>query len=139
MAPARTFEQDWNEPQPSADRPADLPYTTENERTWALFMHLSHLVGLFVGIPLVTPLILWLIKKDESAFLDDHGKETLNFEISLILYAIVATLVALPTCGLGFLMLLPLWALGIIGTTMGIAAGSKGRYFRYPMTLRLVT
>jgi hypothetical protein len=139
MAPARPFEQDWHGVDPSSDRPADLPPTTESERTWALFIHLSHMVGLFMGIPIVTPLILWLIKKDESSFLDDHGKEAMNFEISLIIYAIGATLIALPTCGIGFIMLLPLWGLGIAGCIMGVVAASKGRFFRYPMTLRLIT
>ncbi len=131
---------------PPIDRDAfaggDMPAATDEERTWALFMHLSHLVALFIGIPVVTPLILWAVKKDQSEFLDDQGKEAINFEISLLIWFVVTgvggAIIGVLTCGVGFVLLAVPWILGVVGTIMGTVASTKGRYFRYPMCWRFI-
>ncbi len=114
------------------------PHAAEGERTYAMFMHLT-LIASHMGVPIVPALIMWLIKKDKSPYLDDHGREALNFQFSLICYAIGAFLVGLVTCGAGFLLYLPLYALGIVGMILASVAANKGEYYRYPMTIRFLS
>jgi uncharacterized Tic20 family protein len=120
----------------------------EWERTYASWTHLGCLIGDIVaafsaniGIPLIVllALVLWLVKRDQSPFVDDHGREALNFQISLTLYTFVLLPVAaLLTCGVGLLLILPIAALGIIGTAQASGAARRGEYYRYPACLRLV-
>ncbi len=123
------------------------PDATESERTYATLMHLS-LLGYFAVwiLMFAAPLIMWLIKKDESRFIDDHGRETLNFHISLTIYSFVLPLVAglltAVTCGLAaplvvIAFFLP-FILGIVGMIAASVAANKGEYYRYPMTLRFI-
>ncbi len=125
---------------------ASLPPVDEQDRLWALFFHLSQFVFLFVGIPVVVPLVLWLIKKDDSPYLDDQGKEATNFSISIIVWMVImivgGVVLGTITCGIGFLLgpllaLVP-WVVGIVGTIMGIVASNRGQYFRYPMCFRFI-
>jgi uncharacterized protein len=112
---------------------------TSEDKTWAMLCHLSGFLGYFGVIPFASilgPLIVWLLKRDKSSFVDEHGKEALNFQITMsIAYAIVFLLCFVF---IGFL-LLPLWGLWLIVLVV-IAAikASNGEYFRYPLTLRLV-
>ena len=64
-------------------------------RTWGIFCHLGAL-SMYLGVPLgniLVPLIIWLIKKDDLPLVDEHGKQSLNFQISLMLYAVIAAIV----------------------------------------------
>ncbi len=82
------------------------------------------------------PLILWLIKKDESPFVDNQGKESLNFQISISIYCLVSAILILIVVGI-FLLI----ALGILDVVFVIIASIKansGEKYRYPLTLRLV-
>lgn len=104
-------------------------FATEGERTWGM---LTHLAG-FLPFPILAPLIVWLVKRDESPFLDDHGREALNFQISIWLYGLIATF----TC-VG-IVLLPI--LGIVNVVCMIVMATRayaGEYIRYPMTIRFV-
>jgi uncharacterized Tic20 family protein len=107
------------------------------EKQWAMFAHLSALVGFLIPFGSVLgPLIIWQIKKNEMPFVDDQGKEALNFQIT-VLIAVIACLV-LSVIVIGFL-LLPI--VGIAALVLTIMAGIKannGETYRYPFTLRLV-
>lgn len=106
------------------------------ETTYAVFTHLMLVVG-SMTIPIVPALIMWLIKRNESPFVDDHGREVLNFQISLTLYVIISS--ALMLCGVGFVLLPLLLVGGFIAMIFGAIAAGKGEYFRYPATLRFLT
>ncbi len=118
----------------------------QEEVRWAAAAHLSVLVGL-VGIPgLLGPLVIWLIKKGESEFLDAQAKEALNFSLSLAIYivALVALIIIVSinesVAGI-VLFSLALAAALITGLILPIVAGVKaanGDSYRYPLTLRLV-
>ncbi len=110
--------------------------TEPHERTYAMFEHLSLLVVHFIGVPVVVPLIMWLAKRDQSAYIDDHGKEALNFQISLVIYALISGVLFL--CGIGIVLLIGVYVLGIIGMILAAVAAHKGRLYRYPMCLRLI-
>lgn len=112
------------------------PDAPENERSYALATHLSLLAIHLIGIPGIIPLTMWLIRKGVSPFLDDHCKEALNFQISLLIYGIAC----IPLCAIlvGFPLLFGVYALGIVGCIMGAMAAYRGEFFRYPMTIRLI-
>jgi|SRR6218665_573951 len=112
------------------------PAPTADEKTWGMLAHLSALVTGFFGLPFIGPLLVMLTKGKESAWVDQHAKEALNFQIT----ATVAIWVAAVTmfCLVGFL-LLPL--VGLAALVLTIVAGVKannGEMFRYPATVRLV-
>ena len=102
---------------------------------------LCHLTGLssFVGVPgFVGPLIIWLLRKDEQPFVDDQGKESLNFQITMILAAVVISIAGLVTCGIGYFLLLVLLVALVVFCIIGSVKASNGEYYRYPMTIRLI-
>lgn len=115
------------------------PDATPDHRTYAGFIHLASLANLALPLAgVIAPLIMWLVKRDQSPFIDDHGKEAVNFQITLLLYSLAVTVAGFITCGLGFFLgFLPLalWILGLIQATM---AANRGEFYRYPMTLRLI-
>lgn len=124
MAPAMPFER------------ATDPQATPDERTFATFMHLTVLLCHFA--PVIGPLIMWQIKKDQSPYLDDHGREAVNFQISLVVYAIAFAIVGAITCGVGFLLYLPLYALALVGMILAAVAANRGQFYRYPACLRFI-
>lgn len=120
-----------------------------SDRAWPVLCHLSALI-LFLGIPfgnIIGPLIVWLIKRGDSAEADYHGREALNFNISWTLYMIVAgcVTVALMFILIGFLMLPLLIGAAIIVPIIqliliivaSVKAGN-GTYYRYPLTIRFL-
>lgn len=118
------------------------------ETQYAMWCHLGPLIGGVVGaasqgiafwVPLVIAIVLWRIKADESPFIDDHGRESVNFQISLFLLGLIAVLVGMATCGLGLIVTIPaVLILGLIGMIMGSVAGSRAEYFRYPACFRFL-
>lgn len=96
----------------------------------------SHLVCLVLPVPVVPQLIFWLLLKDKSPFIDDHGKEALNFQISIVLYAFIFGLLIFILIGIPLLIALPFFQI-IFAIVAAIAAG-RGAYYRYPMTIRLI-
>lgn len=119
-------------PPPSQPQPVETTIqTTSEERMLAM---LCHLLGLFTNF--VGPLVLWLIKKDESKFVDNQGKEALNFQITLAIGWVIAGVLSFACIGL---ILLP--AIGIANIVFSIiaaVAANKGETYRYPVCLRLV-
>ncbi|HOJ84502.1 MAG TPA: DUF4870 domain-containing protein [Bacillota bacterium] len=113
---------------------------TREEKNYAM---LAHLLALAVFIlpsfgNIIGPLIIWLIKKDESAFVDKNGKESLNFQISVTIYMIAA--VILTVLSLGILFLLPVavsivWLVYVVIATVKV---SNGEDYSYPMTIRFI-
>lgn len=93
-----------------------------------------YVVSLFV--PIIGPLIIWLIKKDESAFIDYHGREYFNFFISYSVYSVISGILVLLLVGI-FL----LWILGIMALVFTIIAAVKayeGNEYRFPLIFRLI-
>lgn len=125
---------------------------TSSERQYAMFNHLAGLLSLvdFAIIGFVASLVMWLVKRDESEFLDDHGKEAVNFQISLFLYVVIGViaggLFVLLTLGLGALLVVPLAIIGgvfifvlrLVGCIMAAIAANRGEFYRYPMCIRLI-
>ena len=109
------------------DSQADVDYT-------ALGMHLSPLAFFWIGpFAFAIPLVLWLVRKDQSAFADDHGREVLNFLISQLILTI-----ALAVSVVGWLFIVPFLVVGVVSMIRGAVAVSRQEYFRYPMTIRFL-
>lgn len=115
------------------------PNVTDDDRTYALLMHLSVIAHLFLtGFAILIPILMWRLRSDRSPFVDDHGREAVNFQITLILYTIIAIPIAIITCGVGGVIALIPYPLGIIGVILASMAANRGEYFRYPMTIRFL-
>jgi hypothetical protein len=109
-----------------------------SERNWAVAAHLSGLLGLAVwavGIVL-GPLIVWLIKKDEMPFLNDQGREALNFQITIFLAGVVCSALIFLLIGVPLLFALAIFDL--VFMIIGAVKASDGVAYRYPVNLRLV-
>jgi len=106
---------------------------TEDERTWGLLAHLSCFIAGLVGLPFLGPLVVLFAKKDQSAFVEEHAREALNFQIAVI----VAALVCGATC-VG-IILLPVVLIGaIVYPILGALEANKGNSYRYPYSIRFI-
>lgn len=124
-------------PPPPAAPPPPSGDSSQEARQWAMFAHLSALVGFLIPLGSVLgPLIIWQVKKNEFAFVDDQGKEALNFQIT-VLIAVLACLV-LSVVIIGFLLLPVVGIAALVLTIMGGIKANNGETYRYPFTLRLI-
>lgn len=114
-------------PQAPAQPPA-LP--NENDNLWILFSHLS----LLVGVGLIVPLIIYLVKKDESPAVAYHAKEALNFHISITIYSLVCAV----TC-VGIVLIPVIGIAAMVFSIIAAVRASDPIPYRYPLTLRLVS
>jgi len=108
-----------------------------------MLAHLSAFIGL-LGIPSpVGPLIVWLTQREQDPYIDDQGREALNFNISVAIYFVVMFIASFVTFGLLLILTIPAFiALGIAWVVLVIIAAVKannGEPFRYPMTIRLIS
>ena len=112
---------------------------TRDELNWAMLSHLLALVG-YVGVPfgnVIAPLIIYLMKKDESPFVADQARESLNFQISVCIYLLISGVLVLIL--IGFLLLAVVWVAGAILTIIASVKAANGEAYRYPLTLRLIS
>ncbi len=120
------------------DHPRAAAGVQEWERTYATFLHLT-LLAVHAFVPVVPALAMWLIKRERSPFIDDHGREAVNFQISLVIYALAGVVAGFLTCGVGWWVILPAtYILGIVGMIRGAMDAHRGLFYRYPMCLRFV-
>ncbi|TAL90218.1 MAG: DUF4870 domain-containing protein [Rhodanobacter sp.] len=107
------------------------------ERQWAMFAHLSALFGLVVPLgSVIGPLVMWLIKKDTMPFVNDQGKEALNFNITMLIAAIVCWILVFIL--VGFLLLPILVIFWLVFVVIATIKANEGVLYRYPFALRLV-
>ena len=124
---------------------AAMTLTTDaSARQWAVFAHLSALLALFIGLPFVGPLVIYLVKKDDHPFIADQAREALNFNLSVFIYEVVGAIVAviLTIVLIGLLIFPVLIAIAIAWLVLVIVAAVKansGEPYRYPLTIRMVS
>jgi uncharacterized Tic20 family protein len=107
------------------------------ERQWGLFAHLAALSGFIIPFGnMLGPLIVWQIKKNEMPFVDDQGKEALNFQITVTLAVLVCIVLMFVLIGL---LLLPVVGIAaLVLTIIGAIKANEGQRYRYPFALRLI-
>ena len=142
---------------PPHTSPADTPLTappanggsglavSQEDRTMGMACHLSAFAGLLIPFGnIIGPLIVWQVKKKDSAFVDDQGKEALNFQITVTIAAVAATIVGLLLMFVLIgIVVLPLLVLAVLAYTVifTIIAGIKangGERYRYPINIRML-
>lgn len=126
---------------PHGDDDDELPpgFPSDAERNWAVFCHLGgfalYLLPFAFGHILV-PLVIWLTKRHDSAFIEENGREALNFQISITIYAIGAGALAFLLIGLPLLFALAVFQFVLM--VVASVRASQGEVYRYPLTLRLL-
>lgn len=120
----------------SLDHIDELQQSTPDERNIALLAHLGTFFGGFI-----VPLVIWLVKKDESKYISEHAKESLNFQVSLIIYLVGSVFVFLISFLVFGIFLIMMVAIGIsilslVATILASINASQGKFFKYPLTIR---
>ena len=111
---------------------------SSSDRTWAIIAHASAFIGLIIPLGnIIAPLIIWAIKKDESRFVDENGKQAVNFQITWTILLAIAALSILVLVGL---LLLPLLALAWFALIIiAILRASNDQVYDYPLTIDLIS
>jgi uncharacterized Tic20 family protein len=113
--------------------------TPENrdERMWAMFCHLSALIGFIIPFGnIIAPLVLWTLKKEEYPLVNDQGKEALNFQISMTIYVIASIILIFVVIGIILLILLGIFSLIVI--IIAAIKANEGEKYRYPLAIRFL-
>jgi uncharacterized protein len=118
--------------------PPPAPSASSDIRTWCVLCHAAALLGLFFHFlgHLLGPLIVWLVKRGDSPEVDAHGKESLNFQISMLVYDAVAAILCIVLIGIP--LLIALWVLNTVLVIIASIQASEGKFYRYPITIRLI-
>lgn len=134
------------EPPASTEEPANVQQeqvskeVNKDARMWAMFCHLIGLAALLPVVPLfggaIGALIIWQIKKDEHPFVDEQGKEALNFQISILIYAIVAGLLIFACVGAFLLPVVIIF--DIVFLIIAAIKANNGFHYRYPLCIRFI-
>jgi uncharacterized Tic20 family protein len=118
-------------PPPAAALPPPSPGMTSDEKLWAIGCHLS----IFLGVPFILPLIVFLVKREESALIAAHAREALNFHLSLLLYAVCCLPFFFFLFCIPLMVLPPIWLAGFILAIIAAVKASEGGFFKYPLTI----
>ena len=105
---------------------------------WAMICHIVALVGLFgngIGF-VVGPLIVWLVKKEEDPFIDEQGKEAVNFQITMFIALIISGILCLVL--IGFVLLFLVFIFMVVFPIIAAIKANEGTHYRYPMTIRFI-
>lgn len=114
---------------PQAD--AQVVAASKDDRTMAMLAHL-------LGITLLGSVLIWVLKKDQSPFVDDQGKEAVNFTITALIGYVGMIIFSIVTLGFGAL-LFPFYCLAVLGLCIyGAVKANSGVQFRYPLNIRLI-
>jgi len=107
-----------------------------DERTWGMLCHLAAFAGFIPFGNIVGPLIVYSIKRQEYDFVEDQGKESLNFQITMTIALMVSAILTIIVIGL--LMLLVVGLFSIVFTVIGAVKAAQGEFYRYPLTIRFL-
>src|SRR5215213_11525631 len=121
---------------PAGGRPAGPPMSPDQERLWGMLAHLLSFVAAYLALGFVAPLLVLLVFGPRSAYVRAHAVESLNFNLTWLLYAIIGVVLAFLLIGIPILI-----ALGIAYLVLVIIASvraNNGEFFRYPLTIRFV-
>ena len=111
---------------------------SKDEQNWAMACHLAALSGFIIPLGnVIGPLVVWLIKKDTMPMVNQHGKESLNFQITVLIAFMVCLVLTLVVIGVVLMFVVGIGALVL--TIMAAVKVSNGQFdYKYPFTLRLV-
>jgi uncharacterized Tic20 family protein len=110
----------------------------KDARTWAMFCHLAGLAGFVIPVVgnIVAPLVIWQVKKEDFPFVDEHGKEAVNFQISMSLYGLIC--IPLFFVCIGPFLLAAVGIVDLVFLLIAAVKANNGEHYRYPLTIRFV-
>jgi len=117
--------------------PARMALRPDEERMWGGAAHWSALVASVVGLAFLGPLIVMLTKGNESAYVRRQSVESLNFQLSMLIYGVVSAVLMLVL--IGFLLILVVGILWLVFTVIASVKASNGEEYHYPLTIRMVS
>lgn len=122
-----------------SEEPQVSPQTpSKDEQNWAMICHLSALAGFIIPFGnLIGPLVVWQMKKDTMPLVDQHGKEALNFQITVTIAALICVVLMLVLIGVFLIMIVGLGAL-VFTIIAGIKVANGELDYKYPFALRLI-
>ena len=127
---------EYGTPMPPPFGQAQAQLSPGDERTWGMLSHLSALLGLFISLNFLGPLIIYLVYRERSAYVRRQSAEALNFNLSITIYLIVSGILILLLIGIILLpVVLVFWLVEVI---IASVAANRGDEHRYPLTLRFV-
>lgn len=119
------------------DEQQDVITPSKDERNWAMFCHLSALVGFIIPLgSILGPLVLWLMKKDEMPMVAEHGRKALNFQLTMLLAYIVCFMLLFVVVGVILLPIVCIFA--FIMVVIAAIKASDGKSFDYPLSINFV-
>lgn len=128
---------DFNETSINQDQHQATNVLTKDEKMWAMLAHLSAVVGFIIPFGnVIAPLLIWILKKDESAFINDQGKEALNFQISITIYVLISVVLMILLIGIVLLVIIGIFSL--IFVVIASINSFDGKAYRYPLTFRVI-
>ncbi len=117
--------------------PVASSVVSSEDRTWAMVVHLSAFAGhVFPFAHIIAPLVVWLVRRESSAFVNDQGKEAVNAQISVTIYAAVAGVLCFVLIGVP--LLIGLYCANFVFVIVAAIAAYDGKTYRYPLIFRLV-
>jgi uncharacterized protein len=122
---------------PAGGRPAGPPMSPDQERLWGMLAHLLSFVAAYLALGFVAPLVVLLVFGPRSAYVRAHAVESLNFNLSWLLYAIVGGILLI--IGIGVLILIALGIAYVVLVIIASVQANNGRFFRYPLTIRFIS
>ncbi len=115
----------------------NITYQSNDERTMAMLCHLSALAMFIIPFGNVLgPLLVWLTKRDQYPEVDRQGKDALNFQLSMMLYAFVAGILVILL--VGFLLLIALGVLNLVVIIIASVKANNGERYDYPFAIRFI-
>ncbi len=109
----------------------------KDERMWGMFCHLSALSGFIIPFGnLIGPLIIYSMKKDEYSFVADQGKESLNFQISVMIYLVSGGVISIFF--VGFFLITAIALASLILSVIASVRANDGEYYRYPLSIKFI-
>lgn len=107
------------------------------ENQLAMLIHLSTLIGFVIPFGnIIAPLVLWQLKRAEYPGLEEHGKEAVNFQISVTIYTIISSILAFII--IGFFALFAILIFTLIVTVKASMEANNGKVYKYPLTIRFI-
>jgi len=121
-----------------SEGPDSTALSTRKARQWAMICHLVALVGLLgngIGF-LLGPLVVWLVKRHDDPFIDEQGKEAVNFQITMLIAALVSGVLIFVLIGIPLLIVVAI--LTIVFPIIAAVKANQGEHYRYPLSIRMI-
>ncbi|MGD1844446.1 MAG: DUF4870 domain-containing protein [Salibacteraceae bacterium] len=117
------------------DQPDSTDTLSSDSKTFGMLAHLAGLAGLVFPLGnIIGPLVIWVMKKETDPYVDWHGKQALNFQLSCLIYAVVAFVLAFFL--IGFALIFAIFVTNIVLTIIAGVRANEGGFYEYPLSIR---